>query len=59
LLQAAIHVNQKSGFTVTGSDRKDPSLLVMEKMLHRHSTGPPLAPAAGNTRNLATATAVN
>ena len=42
-LQAAIHINQKFGFGITSNDKRDPSLYVMEKMLHNNNPVPPSA----------------
>ena len=42
-LQAAIHINQKFGFGITSNDKRDPSLFVMEKMLHNNNPVPPSA----------------
>ena len=38
--QAAIHINQKFGFGITSNDKRDPSLFVMEKMLHINNPAP-------------------
>merc|ERR1711974_366112 len=39
--KAAIHINQKFGFGITSNDKRDPSLYVMEKMLHNNNPIPP------------------
>merc|ERR1712110_1219855 len=41
--KAAIHINQKFGFGITSNDKRDPSLFVMEKMLHNNN---PVLPSA-------------
>merc|ERR1712179_269729 len=41
--KAAIHINQKFGFGITSNDKRDPSLYVMEKMLHNNNPVPPSA----------------
>merc|ERR1712001_593999 len=41
--KAAIHINQKFGFGITSNDKRDPSLFVMEKMLHNNNPVPPSA----------------
>jgi len=41
--KAAIHINQKFGFGITSNDKRDPSLYVMEKMLHNNNPAPPSA----------------
>merc|ERR1712156_1226121 len=38
--KAAIHINQKFGFGITSNDKRDPSLFVMEKMLHINNPAP-------------------
>jgi len=38
--KAAIHINQKFGFGITSNDKRDPSLYVMEKMLHNNNPVP-------------------
>merc|ERR1711970_1209372 len=41
--KAAIHINQKFGFGITSNDKRDPSLYMMEKMLHNNNPVPPSA----------------
>merc|ERR1712018_332735 len=38
--KAAIHINHKFGFGITSNDKRDPSLFVMEKMLHINNPAP-------------------
>jgi ribosomal protein S18 acetylase RimI-like enzyme len=41
--KAGLHLGRKFGFGITSTDKRDPSLYMMEKMLHNNNPVPPSA----------------